>query len=102
MSASSWRLRRNSKLSDGTAISSAARKLSPVVVFWVSAAILLTVVQTAATLLLSRGFVLNVITDFVGFLLMVAVTGIFGENGKESSGTARLFWLLLASCWGIR
>jgi len=102
MSASSLRLQRNSRLRIGAAISSAARKLSPAVVFWVGVAILLTVVQTAATLLLSHGLVLNVITDFVGFLLMVTVAAVFADNGRRSSGTPHLFWLLLASCWGIR
>jgi diguanylate cyclase (GGDEF)-like protein len=97
-------LRQQSKLtrSDSATVWMPVRKLPPIVIFCVSAAILLSAAQTAATLLLPRGFALNVITDFTELLLMVAVTAIFADNGKRRSGTARLFWILLAICWGIR
>lgn len=70
--------------------------------FWAVVALLLTGLQCAVTLLLPRGFVLNLITDFSEFLLMVTVAGIFAEDGRRSSGTPRVFWVLLSSCWVIR
>src|ERR1700690_383503 len=70
--------------------------------FWFALVALLALAQGAASLLVPRTFALTLITDVVAFLLMLSAVLVFAENGAASTERTRLFWMLLAGCWGIR
>jgi diguanylate cyclase (GGDEF)-like protein len=69
---------------------------------WAAVVVLLTLAQTAATLLIPRGFPLTLITDIIGVLLMLSVLLVFSVNTSASPKKTQLFWMLLAACWGVR
>ncbi len=68
---------------------------------WATLIIALTLGQVAATLLVHRGFALTLITDFIAFTLMLSALLVFAANARVSGGQIRLFWTLLATCWGV-
>ena len=69
---------------------------------WVVLVAFLTLAQMAATLLVPRTFALTLITDGIGFLLMLSAVLVFFRNAIASTRPTRLFWMLLAACWGAR
>ncbi len=68
---------------------------------WAAVVVLLTLAQTAATLLIPRGFSLTLITDIIGFLLMMSALLVFSVNLSASPKKTQRFWMLLAACWGV-
>jgi diguanylate cyclase (GGDEF)-like protein len=71
-------------------------------VLWSAAIGVLVLAQGAVTLLVPRGFALTLSTDLIGFLLMLSAMAIFLRNALAATGRLRVFWALLASCWGTR
>jgi diguanylate cyclase (GGDEF)-like protein len=69
---------------------------------WASLVTALAVGQAAATLLIPRTFSLTLVTDAIGLLLMLSALLVFCVNLKASARDNRLFWALLATCWGVR
>ena len=69
--------------------------------FWAVIVVCLTLLQVAATLLVPRSFSLTQISDVIDLLLMLSVLFVFLVNVNASPGQTRLFWTLLATCWGI-
>ena len=69
---------------------------------WVVVLAFLTLLQIAATLLAPRSFSLTLISDVIGFLLMLSVLFVFLIDVIASPRQTRMFWTLLATCWGIR
>ena len=71
---------------------------------WAALVVVLTLGQIAATLLVSRGFTLTLISDVTGLVLMLSALLVFSVNVSASAGArqTRLFWTLLATCWGVR
>jgi diguanylate cyclase (GGDEF)-like protein len=69
---------------------------------WAGMVAVLALGQIAATLLIPRTFFLTLVTDAIGSLLMLSALLIFCVNLKASGRDTRLFWALLAVCWGVR
>jgi diguanylate cyclase (GGDEF)-like protein len=62
----------------------------------------LTVAQIAAAVYVPRSFSLTLINDAVQFVLIGSAALVFKVNASASAKPTRLFWMLLAACWGIR
>jgi diguanylate cyclase (GGDEF)-like protein len=88
----------------GRSVSSPARSpnLQNLLKSWAALLVFLTLSQIAASLLVARGFTLTLITDVIGLVLMLSALLIFSVNVSASARQTRLFWLLLATCWGAR
>ena len=71
-------------------------------ILWVALVAFLTLEQIAATLLVPRALPLTLITDVIGFLLMLSALLVFLVNVSASPKQTQLFWMLLAACWGVR
>ena len=69
---------------------------------WAGLVAALALGQVAATLLIPRTFSLTLVTDAIGFLLMLSALLVFCVNLKASPRDTRLFWALLGACWGVR
>jgi diguanylate cyclase (GGDEF)-like protein len=69
---------------------------------WIAFLALLTLGQIAATLLGRRSFSLTLINDAIQFALMSSIVLVFTINAREGTEKLRLFWMLLAACWGVR
>jgi diguanylate cyclase (GGDEF)-like protein len=69
---------------------------------WAVVLAFLMLLQIAATLLVPRSFSLTLINDVIDFLLMLSVLFVFLVNVSASPRQTRMFWTLLATCWGIR
>jgi diguanylate cyclase (GGDEF)-like protein len=69
---------------------------------WAALVAFLVLAQIAATLLAPRGFSLTLITDIIGFLLMLSALLVFLVNVSARPRQTQLFWMLLAACWGAR
>ena len=57
--------------------------------------------QLAATILVPRSFSLTLINDLIEFLLIASALLVFLVNASVAPKQTRLFWLLLAACWGV-
>jgi diguanylate cyclase (GGDEF)-like protein len=68
---------------------------------WAAVVVLLTSAQIAATVLVPRSFSLTLINDSIEFLLILSVLLVFSVNASVSPRKTRLFWMLLAACWGV-
>jgi len=69
--------------------------------WWFAGIAFLLLAQTTASVLLPRSFGLTLITDVVGFLLMLSAVLAYAVNGLASEGRSRLFWVLQATAWGM-
>jgi diguanylate cyclase (GGDEF)-like protein len=58
--------------------------------------------QIAATVFVPRSLPLTLINDAIESILMLSAALVFMENVSTNTGRTRLFWMLLAACWGIR
>ena len=68
---------------------------------WIALVAFLTLGQLAATVFIPRSLSLTLITDVIGFLLMLSALLIFLVNASASPSETRLFWMLLAASWGV-
>jgi diguanylate cyclase (GGDEF)-like protein len=68
---------------------------------WAALVVFLTLGQFAATLFVPRSFSLTLINDGIEFLLILSAMLVFLVNAKASPRQTRLFWMLLAACWGV-
>ena|SRR5450759_1772156 len=69
---------------------------------WIALVAFLTLGQLAATVFVPRSLSLTLITDVIGFLLILSALLVFLVNASASPRQTRLFWMLLAACWGVR
>ena len=69
--------------------------------FWIATAILLTLVQFAASALLPRGAALSSVTDIAASLLLLTLTIAFGRNAIPTRGRLRVFWIMQSIGWSI-
>jgi diguanylate cyclase (GGDEF)-like protein len=69
---------------------------------WGALVAFLTLGQIAATVFVPRSLPLTLINDAIELILMLSALLVFVENGSASTRRARLFWILLAACWGVR
>ena len=69
---------------------------------WAALVAILTLEQIAATVFVPRSLPLTLINDAIEFILMLSAALVFMENVSASTRQTRLFWMLLAACWGIR
>src|SRR5664280_1168468 len=58
--------------------------------------------QIAATVLVPRSLPLTLINDVIEFILILLALLVFLANASASTRQTRLFWMLLAACWGVR
>ncbi len=68
---------------------------------WAALVAFLLLGQFAATILVPRSFSLTLINDLVEFLLIASALLVFLVNASAAPRQIRLFWLLLAACWGV-
>ena len=68
---------------------------------WATLIVFLTLGQLAATVFVPRSFSLTLINDVIEFLLILSALLVFWANASVAPKQTRLFWLLLAACWGI-
>jgi len=78
------------------------RNLRTYVQLWAGLVIFMALEQLAATLYVPRGTPLTAITDAIALLLMSSALIVFLVNASASPRETRLFWMLLAGCWGAR
>ena len=69
---------------------------------WAVLVVFLTLGQIAATAFVPRSLSLTLINDVIEFLLMLSALLVFLVNASASPRPTRLFWMLLAACWGAR
>ena len=69
---------------------------------WAALVAFLTLGQIAATALVPRSLPLTLINDAMQFVLMLSAALIFSVNASATTRLTRLFWMLLAACWGVR
>lgn len=69
--------------------------------FWIATAIALTLVQFAASALLSRGVALSAVSDGASSLLFLALIVAFTRNAIPTRGRLRVFWVMQTVGWGI-
>ena len=62
----------------------------------------MTMVQIAATILVPRSYFLTLINDAFDFILVLSAVCVFLANVNASPGQTRVFWTLVATCWGMR
>ena len=63
---------------------------------------LLCLSQLAAILFVPRSFALSAINDFIELLLILCAVFVFSLNASVSAKQVRIFWILLATSWGVR
>jgi diguanylate cyclase (GGDEF)-like protein len=68
---------------------------------WIGMAVALTLVQTLATALLSRGLVLTAISDSVTDFMLIVILIAFAKNAVPAHGRLRVFWIMQAVGWSI-
>src|ERR1035441_5735443 len=68
---------------------------------WIALVVFLTLGQIAATAFVPRSLSLTLINDFIEFLLILSALLVFLVNASASPRPTRLFWMLLAACWGV-
>src|ERR1035437_2340075 len=67
---------------------------------WAALVVFLTLGQIAATAFVPRSLSLTLINDVIEFLLMLSALLVCLVNATASPRRTRLFWMLLAACWG--
>ena len=68
---------------------------------WGALVAFMTLGQLAATMFVHRSFSLTLINDGIEFVLILSAMLVFVVNAKASPRQTRLFWGLLAACWGV-
>ena len=68
---------------------------------WISTAVLLTLVQMAASVFLRRGLALTTISDVASALLFLCLILAFAQNAVPARGRLRVFWILQSLGWFI-
>ena len=63
---------------------------------------IVTLVQIAAPILVPRSYSLTLINDVFDLILLLSAVCVFLANVNASPRQTRVFWTLLATCWGIR
>jgi diguanylate cyclase (GGDEF)-like protein len=71
------------------------------IALWAALVVLLTLAQFAATIFVPRSLSLTLINDVIEFLLILSALLVFLVNASASPRPTRLFWMLLAACWGV-
>ena len=71
------------------------------IALWAALVVLLTLGQFAATVFIPRSLSLTLINDVIEFLLILSALLVFLVNTSASPRPTRLFWMLLAACWGV-
>lgn len=69
--------------------------------FWIASAIILALVQCAASALLPRGVTLSAFSDGASSLLFLALIIAFARNAFPTHGRLRVFWIMQAIGWSI-
>jgi diguanylate cyclase (GGDEF)-like protein len=69
--------------------------------FWIGTAILLTLVQLAASSLLPRGVALSAVSDIASSLLLLALVIAFARNAVPTRGRLRVFWIMQSIGWSV-
>jgi len=69
---------------------------------WAALVAVLTLEQIAATVFVPRSLPLTLINDAIEFILMLSAALVFMKNSSTSTRRTRVFWILLAACWGVR
>jgi diguanylate cyclase (GGDEF)-like protein len=69
--------------------------------FWIATAILLTLVQFAASVGLPRGVALSAVSDIASSLLFLALIIAFSRNAIPTRGRLRVFWIMQATGWSV-
>jgi len=69
--------------------------------YWITTAIILTVLQFAASALLPRGVALSAVSDIASVLLFSALMVAFGRNAIPTRGRLRVFWIMQSIGWSI-
>jgi len=69
--------------------------------YWITTAIILTVLQFAASALLPRGVALSAVSDIASVLLFSALMVAFGRNAIPTRGRLRVFWIMQSIGWFI-
>jgi diguanylate cyclase (GGDEF)-like protein len=68
---------------------------------WIATAIALSLVQFAASALLSRGVALSAVSDIVSSLLFLALIISFVRNAIPTRGRLRVFWIMQSVGWSV-
>ena len=68
---------------------------------WIALVGFLLLAQFAATVFVPRSLSLTLINDVIEFLLILSALLVFLVNASASPRPTRLFWMLLAACWGV-
>jgi len=68
---------------------------------WIATAIVFTLVQCLASILLPRGVALSAVSDSASSLLFLALIAAFARNAVPAHGRLRLFWIMQAAGWSI-
>jgi diguanylate cyclase (GGDEF)-like protein len=71
------------------------------IALWAALVVLLTLGQLAATVFVPRSLSLTLTNDVIEFLLILSALLVFLVNASASPKPTRLFWMLLAACWGV-
>jgi len=69
--------------------------------FWIATALLLTLVQLAATAILPRGLALSAVSDSASVLLLLALVIAFARNAIPARGRLRVFWIMQTVGWSV-
>jgi diguanylate cyclase (GGDEF)-like protein len=69
--------------------------------FWIGTAVILTVLQFAASAVLPRGVALSAVSDLASVLLFSALMVAFGRNAIPTRGRLRVFWIMQSIGWSI-
>src|ERR1035437_10204749 len=68
---------------------------------WAALVGFLLLAQFAATVFVPRSLSLTLLNDVIEFLLILSALLVFLVNASASPRPTRLFWMLLAACWGV-
>ena len=68
---------------------------------WAALVGFLSLTQIGATVLVPRSPRLTLINDVIEFVLILSALLVFLVNASASPRQTRLFWMLLAACWGV-
>jgi diguanylate cyclase (GGDEF)-like protein len=68
---------------------------------WIGMAVALTLVQTLASAVLSRGLALTAISDFTTVIMLLTIGVAFVKNAIPAHGRLRVFWVMQAIGWSV-
>jgi diguanylate cyclase (GGDEF)-like protein len=69
--------------------------------FWIATALVLSLIQLAASAILPRGVTLSAFSDSASVLLLLALVIAFGRNAIPTRGRLRVFWIMQAVGWSV-